>query len=234
MNTQIDEVNAIVQAEDESSMVDQSSMLSKVVSELVVNDEISYKTAAEYTKQVKAMNKKITDYFEPLRKSTYDAYQNVMAKKKEMLSPLETAEKALKKKMGDFAMEQERIRREKEEALRRAAREEAERKLAEAAAAEASGDAIASEVAMMEAEAIESAASDVSVAVERPKADGASLSKVWKITSIDNRLVPIDIMGIMLRPVDEKAIMSLIKMSKGTVQIPGVTYEETVNVRVRA
>ena len=34
--------------------------------------------------------------------------------------------------------------------------------------------------------------------------------------------------------VDEKAIMGLIKATKGKVKIPGIVYEEIVNISVRA
>lgn len=52
-------------------------------------------------------------------------------------------------------------------------------------------------------------------------------------TKIDSEKVPISFAGMELRPVDEKLVLQLIKTSKGTISIPGVTYEEDVVISVR-
>ena len=62
-----------------------------------------------------------------------------------MLQPLSNAEKILKQTMGAYIAEQERIRREAEEAARRAAQAEAERRLQEAIALEAQGKSAAAD-----------------------------------------------------------------------------------------
>lgn len=51
------------------------------------------------------MQKKVKKYWEPLRVSAKSTYDDVLARKKEMLDPLEAAEKILKGKMGDYSME---------------------------------------------------------------------------------------------------------------------------------
>ena len=38
---------------------------------------------------------------------------------------------------------------------------------------------------------------------------------------------------VVIRPVDEKAVARLIKMSKGQIKIPGIEYKETVSVSIR-
>ena len=67
-----------------------------------------------------------------------------------------------------------------------------------------------------------------------PKAAGVSTSRAWKITNIDSSKVPVEIAGAIIRPVDEKAVMALIKATKGSIKIPGIEYEETVNISIRA
>ena len=99
----------------------QVSLIEQQASDVVVASEEDFVLAGELTKQVKEMQKKVTDYWEPMRKSTYEAYSAVNQHKKEMLDPLASAEKILKRKMGDYTIEQERRRREQEEAMRRAA-----------------------------------------------------------------------------------------------------------------
>jgi len=177
----------------------------------------------------------VKDYWEPMRVSTKKAYDDVIAHKKEMLDPLDKAEKILKDKMATYTIEMQRKQREQEEKMKRLAQEEADRKLAEAIAAQDSGDLEAAESAMAEAEVMDDMAfSGISVASQKPKADGISTSKSWKITAINEDDVPIDINGAVIRPVDTSAIMALIKATKGKIKIPGVTYEETVTVSVRA
>ena len=110
--------------EEESKLDRQVSLIEQQASDVVVASEEDFVLAGELTKQVKEMQKKVTDYWEPMRKSTYEAYSAVNQHKKEMLDPLASAEKILKRKMGDYTIEQERRRREQEEAMRKAAEAE--------------------------------------------------------------------------------------------------------------
>lgn len=201
---------------------------------VVIGNDADYANAGDITKAVKQMQKKVTEYWEPLRVSAKKTYDDVLARKKEMLSPLESAEKILKGKMSAYVTEQERKRREREEAMRKLAQQEVNRKLAEAAEAEAAGDTLGMEFAMAEAEVMDDVAKSGKVTGAAPKATGVSTSKAWKITSIDISQVPVEIAGAIIRPVDEKAVMALIKATKGSIKIPGIVYEETVNISVRA
>lgn len=87
---------------------------------------------------------------------------------------------------------------------------------------------------MAEAEVLDDVAKSGKVGAAVPKAAGISTSKAWKITSIDIAQVPVEIAGAIIRPVDEKAVMALIKATKGSIKIPGIIYEETTNISVRA
>lgn len=198
-----------------------------------VTTEADYANAGEITREIKKMQKKVEEYWEPMRLSTKKAYDDVLAHKKEMLTPLQKAEQILKRKMSDYYIEQERKRREQEEAMRRAAQAEADRKLEEAIAANNSGDEAAAEYAMAEAEVLDDVARAGAIQKQAPKAEGVSASKSWEITSIDSSLVPIELNGMELRPVDEKLVMQLIKTSKGKIKIPGVTYKETATISIR-
>ena len=130
------ETAQIGRTEEESKLDRKVSLIEQKASNMVVASDEGFALASELTKQVKEMQKQVTDYWEPMRKSTYEAYTAVNRHKKQMLDPLESAEKILKRKMGDYTMEQERIRREREEAMRKAAEAEMVRKLDEAAEAE--------------------------------------------------------------------------------------------------
>lgn len=218
----------------EQSLGREVSLVERNAMGVVIANDADYEAAAEITRSVKQTQKKVEEYWEPLRASTYKAYKDVMGKKKQMTDPLEKAEKILKGKMGAYAAQKERERKAQEEAARKAAQAEMDRKLAEAAAAEKAGDVLGAEMAMAEAEIMDDAAASITVGAKAPKVSGVSTCKNWVIKNIDASKVPIDIAGVVIRPVDEKAILSLIRATKGAVKIPGVEYEETVSVSIRA
>lgn len=201
---------------------------------MVIKTNDDYTKACEMTKELKRIQKKVEEYWEPMRKSTYDAYSRVNAHKKEMLEPCKNAEKILKGKITNYTMEQERIRLAREAELRALAEAEKEKKIQEAIEADNNGDAFGAEFALVEAEVIDNAISNGLVKEDVQKVKGISKTKAWKITGIDLDKVPSEIMGMVIRPVDEKAVMDLIKMSKGKIVIPGIKYEETFNISVRA
>lgn len=228
------ETAQIGRAEEESKLDRKVSLIEQQASDVVVDSEEGFVLAGELTKQVKEMQKQVTDYWEPMRKSTYEAYSAVNQHKKQMLDPLASAEKILKRKMSDYTMEQERIYREQEEAMRKAAEAEMARKLEEAEEAESRGDAVGAEFAMAEAEVMEGVAVSGGFRPQAPKAKGVSQTKTWKITKIDSEKVPVSLNGMELRPVDEKLVLQLIKASKGKIAIPGVEYKEDVIISVRS
>lgn len=200
----------------------------------VIASDVDYAEASEIIKRAKAMQKSIEEYWEPLRVSAKKAYDDVLSHKKTMLDPMKRVESILKGKMADYLTEQERQRKAREEELKKLALAEADKKLAESIAASEAGDDEAAEYAMAEAEVLEAAAVNSVIPKQSVKASGVSVSKAWKITSIDNSKVPIELNGFELRPVDEAAVMRLIKASKGAISIPGVKYEETATISIRA
>lgn len=223
----------VVANESETALGTEASSIEVRVQQMSVSNDSEYLYAAEILKEIKETQKKVTEYWEPLRKTAKVAYDRVLSRKKEMLDPLNAAEDILKSKMDDYYTEQERKRKAQEEALRKLAEAELEKKLNEATAAEASGDAETAQNAMAEAEVM----ADVSVSggINAPslKVKGVTRSKTWKIVGVDASRVPVELNGMIIRPVDEKAILRIIKASKGTVQIPGVVYEETTSTSVR-
>ena len=219
--------------EEENKLGRQVSLIEQKAESVVVDSDDGFAYAGELTKQVKQMQAKVTDYWEPMRETTYEAYKSVTDHKKEMLDPLASAEKILKKKMGAYTLQKEKERREREEELRRQAEAEMNRKLEEAAKAESEGDALGAEMAMTEAEVMENVATTAVIKPEAPTMKGVSTTKTWKITKVDPTTVPTHVQGVEIRPVDEKAVLRLIKATKGAIKIPGITYEEDVSVSVR-
>lgn len=227
--------NALVLDTNETVLTNEISAVEENALRAVVSDDASYEMAAEYVKEVKRTQKRVTDYWEPLRVDAKKSYDNVLARKKEMLSPLESAEKILRGKIDAYLKAKEEERRRREEEMRRLAREEMERKLEEAARAEAKGDAVGAEFAIIEAEIMDDVYQNSKpVEYTPPKAKGVSVRKDWEITGIDPSKVPVEIAGAVIRPVDEKLVLKLIRATKGAIEIPGIRFEEKVATSYRA
>jgi hypothetical protein len=65
------------------------------------------------------------------------------------------------------------------------------------------------------------------------KTAGVSSKKDWEIESVDSALVPVSVAGIEIRPVDIKAVLKLIRATKGAIQIPGIKVKETSVISIR-
>lgn len=209
------------------------SEVEKAVSSIVIDSQEGYETAAELARKIKKTEAKVKDYWEPMRISTKQAYDDVLDHKKEMMSPLEKAEKVLKGKMSDYLSAVEAERKRKEEELRKLAEAEMMKKLAEAEDAEKNGDGLGAEFAMAEAEMYDAASQTMTVAKQNVKADGVSYAKSWEIVSIDPNKVPTFVNGVEIRPVDEGAVKRLIKACGGNIKIDGVVFKETYVMGVR-
>ena len=229
------EVNALpVQAEPTIENEQKSSAM-KILEQaryLNITSAADYEAAAEFTKQVKALSKRIKDYWAPLKKAARDAWQSLVDREKELLKPLEQAEAEVKTKMAAYqrkVQEEERAARELAEKLKR---EEAERLLAEAAKAAEQGNEMESEILLAQAEIME--ASQPAVQMQTPKATGVSTRTLYRARIIDESKVPVEVAGVVIRPVDLAAINKLAQASKGKIQIPGIEIYEEKSVAVRA
>lgn len=196
---------------------------------LVTNDE-EYQSAAEFGRAIKAKANEITAFFKPMKDAAHKAHKEVCEREKKMLEPLAKAEKLVKQAMGAYVTEQERKRKEAEEAARRAAAAEAERKLADAISLEEQGREDEAAAAIEEAEVIDTVGSSLTISAAPPKVKGVTAKRDYEIVGVDGAKVPINFAGIELRPVDTAAVMRLIRASKGSIQIPGITYRETTNM----
>ena len=218
---------------DEQQLTQEVTDIEFRAESFVIQTPEDYEAAGEFGKLLKRKAAEVTGFFKPMKDSAYQAHKAVCDREKAMLTPLKNAEKLVKKTMGDYLMEQERIRREAEEAARRAAEEERERKLKEAMALEAAGDKEGAEAAVEEAVVMDEATGYSVPASVKPKVSGVSTSKDWEITSIDTAKVPVNFSGMELRPVDQAAVIRLIRASKGSIAIPGIAYREVAKMSFR-
>lgn len=219
--------------EDEQQLNREVTDIEFQAESLVILNDDDYTDAGEFGKLLKQKAAEVTSFFKPMKDNAYQTHKAICDREKAMLTPLKNAEKAVKKAMGDYFEEQDRKRQEAEKSARRAAEAERERKLQEAAELESAGDKDGAESAMSEALVMDDAARYTVAAPAKPKVSGVSASKDWEITGIDPKTVPMSMAGVELRPVDTAAVMRLIRASKGTIEIPGVTYKQVAKMSFR-
>jgi hypothetical protein len=196
------------------SVVDQAKSV-KVI------DAESYVTAGQMYTSIVAMMKEVDDAFDKNIKRWHEGHKGAIADKAKYWNPLDAAKRAVKKALGDYDAEQERIRRAEEARLQEIARkEEEERKLAEAIAAEQSGDKQEAEAIMEEPVYV----APVVVKKEVPKVEGVVFRTVWKFRIIDEKKIPRE----YLTP-DSVKIGGVVRSMKKATNIPGIqVYEERV------
>lgn len=223
---------AVVAPAEEQNLTREVSDIEFQAEALIVENDEDYRNAAEFGKTIKQKATVVTEFFKPMKDSAYQAHKAVCDREKKMLAPLKNAESIVKRTMGAYVTEQERKRREQEEALRRAAAAERERKLKEAAELEKAGDTNGADEVLEEAIVMDEATSFTAPTRSAPKVSGVSTTRDWEIKEIDSRRVPNSIMGVEIRPVDKAAVMKLIRASKGQIQIPGIAYQEVTKMSI--
>lgn len=107
-------------------------------SSIAVNSPAAYADAATFLKSVKAAQKKVADFFGPMKAKAHAAWKEITGTETNTLAPLTEAEALVKRKMLAYSEEQERIRLAEQRRLQAIADEQArkEREKAEAAARE--------------------------------------------------------------------------------------------------
>lgn len=105
-------------------------------------------------------------------------------------------------------------KRELEERMRLEAEAERDKKLSEAAAAEEAGNLAEAEMALAEAQMVETVAASTTVVMNTPKTKGIGTAKDWEIESIDREKVPVVFSGVEIRPVDEKQSCGLLERQR--------------------
>ena len=217
----------------EAQLKQEVSTIKVQIDEIVITNNDDYEKAVELGRAIKTRTAEVKGFFKPMKEAANKAHKEICGREKALLTPLEDAEKQLKKAIGVYVAELEQKRIEEERKLRLAAQQEAQKALEAAIQAEENGDSSDSEAAMMEAQMMESFANTVTVSGNKPDVKGVLTTVDWEIESIDNKVVPDFFAGAEIRPVDEKAIMRLIRATKGTIEIPGVKYTKTQKVSLR-
>jgi hypothetical protein len=108
-------VNELVKIQDEKQIGALATDYAGRVDALKVTSRESYGLMVQLVKEAKQFQEAVTAFFEPMRKATYDAYQEVLTQKKKHVEPFEKAEKIGKMRMrGWEQIEEERARKARE------------------------------------------------------------------------------------------------------------------------
>jgi hypothetical protein len=203
----------------EADLVDMSCDLAITVNEIIINSDESMLDAGNALLEIKAMRKKVGEYFDPVIKSAYQTHKQLNTKKREVESPLISAESRLKRGMADYHAEQERARKAEEARLAEIARkQEEDRRLNAAEEAEAAGDGEAA-VAILEEQPVHVPTPVVPAA---PRQEGIQFKENWKAECED-------LMLLVKAIADGKAPLAAVKADMVMLNRQAVTFKGKIN-----
>lgn len=231
-----------IEINQESALEAKCLTLYEQATALTICDQASYAAAGEVGKALKALEKEITDYFEPLRVAAKANYDTVLDKKKTELAPVQEAMDIVRKTMNVYIQEQERIRKEAERKARIAAEEEArkerERLEKQALAAMGKGKDEKAESLMEKAEMIYAAPATVAPVVEKTvhtAAGNITQAKELQITVTDVKSFIAELVKRNVAPtmIDIKSgpLKAWVK-ANAIESFPGLHINQTVSVRI--
>jgi len=221
-------------------------VLAREAQNLIVRDQETANRATQLILAGKEMIKKIKDYFSPLKKAADEAKKKLLDAEKAELQKVEPYVEKLQQSLTAWKIEQERKRREAEEAARRAElerkrlEEELLRKAEEARRLEEEKKRIEGEEAArkareeLERKALEEAAAKEAQIIpppipEKPKTEGLTLRDNWTFEIYDESLIPRE----YLVP-DPVKIRKVVQVMKERTNIPGVrVFNQPVVVKTR-
>jgi len=185
-----------------------------------IEDEITLGRFNNAKLYIRKIRQRIREVFEPMRQTSYAAYQEVLKQWKEIEAPAIQAEKYCDDCLKAYMVEQKRI---KDEAERKRAeeerkkKEEEERKLQEALKAEEKGDTEKAEQILNEtAEEEKNAKTEIDVP-KKPELSGLRTWDDYDFEITDEAKIP----RMYMIP-NESLIRKVVKTSKGKVEIPGI------------
>jgi hypothetical protein len=182
--------------------------------QIQIKSHADYTRASELIMTIKAIRKKITETFKPIKQKMDAAKQEVLDQEKAADKPLREAEDILSPQIITWNREQEKIRQEEEARLREIARKaEEERRLQEAILAEQSGHKEEAAAIIEEPTYIP----PVVVPKAVPKVAGMSIRENWKFRVTNEKLIPREYLKV-----DEVKIGQVVRAMKSAANIPGI------------
>lgn len=190
-----------------------------VAVEIAVTNQESYIAANDQIGKLQTLRKNIVAEFADTKKAAAEAHKRVCALEKKFLDPVDQRITAFKNATTRwYAAEQARIRAEEERKRR-----EAEEAAKLAAEAESAGE---EEMAL---EAVAEAAAVESTITAMPKVKGTAMREVYRAVVVDINALPREYMIP-----NQAALDRVVQATKGAIQIPGVRIEKSYINSTRA
>jgi len=200
--------------------------------QITVTDAESYTAAATLLKGIKDLRREADDVFDEAIAQAHKAHKAAIAAKKKVTQPLDDAERILKAAIAGYTREQKRLEAEKRRQLEEEARKrlEADREAA-AELAESDGDTKLAKAILGGSVAGVS----VELPSEIPKVEGVSTREKWEAEVYDLVALLAWVLDapedrVQYIKVDQAALNSLARRTKGATEIPGVDMKTTTVV----
>lgn len=191
---------------------------------LQVTTPEEYTNAGNFLKTIKAAQKKVTDFFGPMKQKAFEAHKEITKQESAMVGPLRDAEQKIKSSMLTYQSQEERKRFE----AQRKAQEEADKK-AMAERARLEREAAKLKTPELKEQRLEMAAAVVapvvSVASVIPVIQGQNIVKRWKAKVVNLDAVPREWMIV-----NQSALDAFARSTKGAVKVAGVEFVESANL----
>lgn len=184
--------------------------------------------AVEFIRGIKGMIKKVADAFDPIIQANHAAWKTSLGQKAKYNDPLETAEKAVKKAIGFFDLEeQQRIDREnakaRADAEALAAKEKAKLEK-QADKHDAKGNGIIADDLRQQAQEVAPVVHTQTV----QKVAGSGTRKNYKAVVTDKSKVPLEYLEVNI-----SALNRVGNATAGQTVVPGIKWEVEAVVSVR-
>jgi|GEM_PF-830815 len=225
-----------LESQEVEQVAQKTSLLVQNARSVKVTDAVSQLHASNVLLAIAALRKEVDDTFRPMKEAAFRAHRTICEQHKKHDGPLAEAETAVNQEISRFVAQQRAIAREQEEILRRRERERAEREAREeserraiedAEALQAMGDTAA-------AEAVLSHPAPVPVKYVAPAPIAPSVSAVkglfeskdWDFRIVNESAIPREYLLV-----NESAIRTLGRNTKGKAKISGVEFYETTKMK---
>lgn len=192
-----------------------AALAGRVENHLVTTDD-SYAAAGDLVKGVRALLKQVEDKRTEAKAPFLSAGRQIDAKARSLVKPLQDAQRGLRDRMGRFAADKERKRKEREAAKKKLQQETA-------AAAEERGDE-------RTAQAIRGAAP---TGVSKEAARGEHATTGYRTVFKGARITDVTKVPAAYLQLNEAAVRGAWQRAKGEIEIPGVEIDTGQSVVVR-
>jgi len=191
-----------------------------------VTNETERTGAIAAIKTAKVVKAQIVEFFKEAKENSYKAWKAVCANEKHFTDRLDDVEKNAKQEVLKYDQQQEELRRKEQARLQaiedEKARKEQERLLRQA---EKVKSPERQEALLEQAQMV---APSVVQVEEQEKTEGLSTRKIWKARVVDVEKVPREWMIV-----NDKALDSFAKSTKGSVKIPGVEFYQESSLAIK-